>query len=126
MVDLQKVEAGFKKLVESINKNPKAKDILKSWLKGYYGRVHNFQIGSKEFHIVFKPDGAEFGSGLYPAPDLTLKVDPDAWNDMISGKAKPIGTGSLLDQGKLMIYGAGNEIAYFTKLAMTVGVIPLG
>lgn len=28
MVDLQKVEAGFKKLVESINKNPKAKDIL--------------------------------------------------------------------------------------------------
>ena len=126
MVDLQKVEAGFKKLVESINKNPKAKDILKSWLKGYYGRVHNFKIGEKEFHIVFKPDGAEFGSGLYPAPDLTLKVDPDAWNDMISGKAKPIGTGSLLDQGKLMIYGAGNEIAYFTKLAITVGVIPLG
>ncbi len=126
MVDLQKVETGFKKLVESINKNPKAKDILKSWLKGYYGRVHNFQIGEKEFHIVFKPDGAEFGSGLYPAPDLTLKVDPDAWNDMISGKAKPIGRGSLLDQGKLMIYGAGNEIAYFTKLAIAVGVIPLG
>jgi hypothetical protein len=126
MVDVQKIEDGFKKLVEAINKNPKAKDVLKAWLKGYYGRVHNFQIGAKEFHIVFRPDGAAFGSGLYQAPDLALKVDPDAWNDMISMKAKVIGSGSLLEQGKLAIYGAANEIAVFTKLAMTVGVIPLG
>ena len=126
MTDVQKVEDGFKKLVEVINKNPKAKEILKAWLKGYYGRVHNYQIGSKEFHIIFRPDGAGFGSGLYPAPDLTLKVDPDVWNDMIMGKVKTIGSGSLLEQGKLTIYGAANEIGILQKLAPAVGVVPLG
>ena len=123
MADVSKIVKGFKQLADAINKSNPAKSVLAKWLEGYVGRIHEFDIDDKKFHIVLWPDEAKFVDGEAPAPDLVIRATADAWTEMVTGKKK---WSDLLGEGTLFIIGAANEIQSFIQVAMTAGVIPSG
>jgi hypothetical protein len=123
MADVSKIVKGFKQLADAINKSDSAKGVLAKWLEGYIGRIHEFEIDDKKFHIVFWPDKVKFVDGEAHAPDLVIRATADAWTDMVTGKKK---WSDLLGEGTLFIIGAANEIQPFIQIAMAAGVIPSG
>ncbi|MHA1595605.1 MAG: SCP2 sterol-binding domain-containing protein [Candidatus Baldrarchaeia archaeon] len=118
----EKIMDAFKRIIDAINKNEKAKEFLKKWNEGYVGKIINFKIGDKAFHLIFTAEEARFEEGEYPAPDLMIITDPESWTAMATMKKK---WSELLAEGKLMIIGNAHELATLTRLIMLTGIMPI-
>jgi len=124
VVSAEGIAQAFKQLADAVNSSEEAREKIKRWLEGYYGKIHAFKIGDKEFHLIFYPDGAvKFVEGPYHAPDLWIITDPESWEKLVTMQARWT---DLLKEGKMTIIGAANEMLVLTELVMATGVIPLG
>lgn len=118
-VSVEDVEKSLRLTIENLKKSDKAKEEIATWIDKYDGKIIEFHVNEKKFHIVFTKKATTLEKGTYPSPDLTIVAQPDVLMGILSGKIRL--SSSLLGEGKLSVRGSFHEAKSFVKVLLLGG-----
>jgi putative sterol carrier protein len=118
MVTSKEAAEKMKQLVDKINKSEAAKGEIVKWISTYDGKIIQWHLGETSedmFYVVFSREGAKFGKGDYPSPDMVWICEPQVWLDFQSGA---IDMRKALEENKVFMWGSLHEAMPFMMIIM--------
>nr|MDO8100162.1 SCP2 sterol-binding domain-containing protein [Candidatus Njordarchaeota archaeon] len=118
MVTSRDVAEKMKELTDKINKSESARGEIAKWISTYDGKIIQWHLGESsedKFYVVFSNEGAKFGEGDYPSPDMVWICEPQVWLDFQSGA---IDMRKALEESKVFMWGSLHEAMPFMMIIM--------